>query len=93
MNHELVLLAHQMDWSYFEDDFSQYYSHTGQPAMSIRLIRGLERTLDDKTLLKYATDLLLYAQVLEQKRTDKKKIIVFTNLLRLVLLREKQVSL
>jgi hypothetical protein len=39
MNHE-VLLANQMDWKCFEDDFSQYYSHTGQPSMPIRLMVG-----------------------------------------------------
>lgn len=40
MNHELILLANQMDWKYFEDDFSKYYSHTGQPSMPIRLMVG-----------------------------------------------------
>ena len=38
LSHELVLLAHDIDWSYFEKEFSKLYSHTGQPAMPIRLM-------------------------------------------------------
>ena len=38
--HELVLLANRIDWSYFEKEFSKYYSHTGQPSMPIRLMVG-----------------------------------------------------
>ena len=40
MSHELILLSGAIDWEYFENDFSQYYSHTGQPAMPIRLMVG-----------------------------------------------------
>lgn len=40
MNHELILLSGAIDWKYFENDFSQYYSDTGQPAMPIRLMVG-----------------------------------------------------
>lgn len=40
LNHELVLLSAKIDWKYFEEDFSQYYSNTGQPAMPIRLMVG-----------------------------------------------------
>jgi len=40
MSHELVLLSDKIDWHYFEDNFSQYYSNTGQPAMPIRLMVG-----------------------------------------------------
>ncbi len=40
LNHELVLLSNKIDWKYFESDFSQYYSNTGQPAMPIRLMVG-----------------------------------------------------
>lgn len=40
MDHELVLLAEKIDWKYFEDELSVYYSHTGQPAMPIRLMVG-----------------------------------------------------
>ena len=28
MDHELVLLSDKIDWSYFEKEFSQYYSTT-----------------------------------------------------------------
>ena len=40
MSHELILLSGAIDWSYFENNFSQYYSDTGQPAMPIRLMVG-----------------------------------------------------
>lgn len=40
LNHELVLLAQQMDWSYFEQQFAPLYSDTGQPAMPIRFMVG-----------------------------------------------------
>ena len=55
MNHELVLLAHKIDWKYFEKSFSKYYSHTGQPSMPIRFMVGclmLKRiyNLGDETL-------------------------------------------
>jgi len=55
MSHELVLLANKIDWNYFEDEFSVYYSHTGKPSMPIRLMVGsliLKRIYDlgDETL-------------------------------------------
>jgi len=55
MKHELVLLAQKIDWQYFEDEFSGFYSHTGKPAMPIRLMVGslmLKRiyNLGDETL-------------------------------------------
>ena len=40
MKHELVLLSNEIDWSYFDKEFSIHYSHTGQPAMSIRFMTG-----------------------------------------------------
>jgi len=40
MAHELVLLSDKIDWKYFETEFSVYYSHTGKPAMPIRLMVG-----------------------------------------------------
>lgn len=57
MEHELVLLARKIDWKYFEDSFSSYYSHTGQPSMPIRFMVGclmLKRiyNLGDETLAK-----------------------------------------
>jgi len=55
MNHELVLLSKKIDWNYFEKEFSQFYSNTGQPSMPIRLMVGsllLKRiyNLGDETL-------------------------------------------
>ena len=40
MNHELVLLSNSIDWSYFEKEFSIYYSHKGAPSVPIRLMVG-----------------------------------------------------
>jgi len=40
MNHELVLLANKIDWSYFEKEFSSYYSKNGAPSVPIRLMVG-----------------------------------------------------
>jgi IS5 family transposase len=40
-NHELVILADQIDWQSFENEFSPLYSHTGQPGMPIRMMVGL----------------------------------------------------
>jgi transposase, IS5 family len=40
MSHELILLSDKIEWHYFENDFKQYYSNTGQPAMPIRLMVG-----------------------------------------------------
>jgi len=39
--HELVILAHQIDWKIFEDEFSPLYSRTGQPGVPIRTMVGL----------------------------------------------------
>ena len=55
MSHELVLLAKKIDWNYFEKEFSEFYSHTGQPGMPIRFMVGslmLKRlyNLGDETL-------------------------------------------
>lgn len=35
-NHELVLLSKNIDWSYFENEFSPYYSRERAPSVSIR---------------------------------------------------------
>jgi len=40
MSHEMVLLADKIDWKYFEDEFSGFYSNTGQPSMPIRFMVG-----------------------------------------------------
>lgn len=55
INHELVLLADKIDWSYFENEFGEKYSKTGQPGMPLRLMIGclmLKRlyNLGDETL-------------------------------------------
>jgi transposase, IS5 family len=56
MNHELVLLANKIDWKFFENNFADYYSSTGQPSMPIRFMVGcllLKRlyNLGDETLV------------------------------------------
>jgi IS5 family transposase len=38
--HPLVLLADKIDWKYFENEFSKYYSKRGRPAMPIRFMVG-----------------------------------------------------
>ena len=40
MEDGLVLLSQKIDWDYFEKEFSEYYSYTGQPGVPIRLIVG-----------------------------------------------------
>lgn len=57
MEHPLVLLAHKIDWSYFEKEFAPLYSYTGQPSMPLRFMIGcllLKRLEDlgDETLAK-----------------------------------------
>jgi IS5 family transposase len=39
-NHELVLLSKAIDWSYFEKEFSPYYSVNGRPSVPIRAMVG-----------------------------------------------------
>jgi len=55
LNHELALLADKIDWTYFEKEFSEFYSETGKPSMPVRLMLGslmLKRIYDlgDETL-------------------------------------------
>lgn len=40
MHHELVLLGNKIDWSYFEKEFTPYYSEKGAPSVPIRLMVG-----------------------------------------------------
>lgn len=40
MRQELVLLSQKIDWSYFEKEFSVYYSDKGAPSVPIRLMVG-----------------------------------------------------
>jgi transposase, IS5 family len=55
MDHKLALLAEKIDWNYFEKEFSNLYSHTGQPGMPIRfmvaclMLKRIEN-LGDETL-------------------------------------------
>jgi len=39
-SHELVLLGNRIDWTGLEQEFSVYYSKTGQPAMPVRFMVG-----------------------------------------------------
>jgi IS5 family transposase len=55
LGHELVLLSNRINWKYFEKEFSDLYSNTGQPAIPVRLMVGcmiLKRlyNLGDETL-------------------------------------------
>ena len=55
MKHELVLLAQKIGWRHLEQEFSKFYSHTGQPSKPIRFMVGclmLKRlyNLGDETL-------------------------------------------
>lgn len=57
MNHELVKLADQLDWKYFEKEFSQFYSEVGQPSVPIRMMVGClllkqMNNLGDETIAK-----------------------------------------
>ena len=40
MDHELVQLAHKINWSSLESELSGFYSKTGQPSVPIRMIAG-----------------------------------------------------
>jgi len=40
MHHELVLLSNRINWNYFEQEFSEFYSNTGQPAIPVRFMVG-----------------------------------------------------
>lgn len=40
MDHELVLLANKIDWTYFEKEFAPFYSDQGAPSVPIRLMVG-----------------------------------------------------
>ena len=53
--HELVLLSDKIDWQYFDDELSKFYSDKGRPSMPVRLMVGclmLKRiyNLGDETL-------------------------------------------
>jgi IS5 family transposase len=54
-SHELVLLANNIDWDYFENEFPTLYSITGKTFIPVRLVIGSlllknRYNLGDKTL-------------------------------------------
>ena len=54
-SHELALLSDKIEWSYFDNELSKFYSDRGRPAMPVRLMVGclmLKRlySLGDETL-------------------------------------------
>jgi transposase, IS5 family len=57
MKHELVVLANNLDWKYFEKEFGELYSAVGQPSVPIRMMVGClllkqMNNLGDETLAK-----------------------------------------
>lgn len=55
--HPLLMLAANIPWQYFEDEFAPLYSHRGKPAKPIRLMVGLSilkhlENLSDEVLVK-----------------------------------------
>jgi IS5 family transposase len=57
LKHELALLAEQIDWDYFDREFSPLYATVGQPGVPIRLMVGCLllkqlKNLGDETLAK-----------------------------------------
>jgi len=55
--HELVLLSDKIDWTYFDNELSKFYSEKGRPSIPVRLMVGclmLKRIYDlgDETLAK-----------------------------------------
>jgi len=39
-NHEIALLANNIDWNYFENEFKSYYSNKSAPSVPIRQMAG-----------------------------------------------------
>ena len=60
LDHELVLLSKEIDWSVFDEEFSDHYSETGAPAKPIRLMVGL---LILKQIFDYGDETLMPAWV------------------------------
>ena len=65
--HPLYLLSEQIDWEYFEDEFSSLYSKKGRPAHPIRLMSGLLilkaiYNLSDEKLVEAHWEMNLYFQ-------------------------------
>ena len=65
--HELYLLAHEIDWGYFEKEFAKLYSDKGRPAHSIRLMTSLlilkaVYNLSDEKLVEEHWEMNIYFQ-------------------------------
>ena len=41
MQHELCILAHEIDWESVENDLSKYYSDIGRPSVPLRKMEML----------------------------------------------------
>ena len=66
-DHELYLLAHAIDWDYFERAFSALYSDKGRPAHPIRLMTSLLilkaiYNLSDEALVEQQWEMNMYFQ-------------------------------
>lgn len=73
--HELYLLANELDWTYFEDEFSGFYSDKGRPAHSIRLMTSLLilkaiYNLSDEKLIEEHWEMNAYFQYFSGKQVQ-----------------------
>ncbi len=64
---ELCLLAHEIDWDYFEGEFAPLYSNKGRPAHPIRLMTSLlilkaVYSLSDEVLVEQHWEMNVYFQ-------------------------------
>jgi IS5 family transposase len=71
--HPLYLLSHEIDWTYFETEFSGLYSDKGRPAHSIRLMTSLLLlksiyNLSDERLVEEHWEMNAYFQYFGGKR-------------------------
>ncbi len=69
----LYLLANEIDWDYFEDEFSVFYSKEGRPAHPIRLMVSLlilksMYNLSDETLVEEHWEMNAYFQYFSGKK-------------------------
>jgi len=65
--HELYLLSEEIDWDYFDREFSVFYSDKGRPAKQIRLMVGLlilkaMYNLSDEVLVEQHWEMNVYFQ-------------------------------
>ena len=73
--HELYLLSHKIDWSYFETEFKDLYSERGRPAHSIRLMVSLlilkaVYNLSDEKLVEEHWEMNAYFQYFSGKQVQ-----------------------